>query len=82
VIREPSPTSLSDGIKARGRAAEKSFGELREYGVGAQILLDLGVANMIVLSNTQRNLIGLDGYGLRVIEQRSIPLDGDRARGD
>ncbi len=81
VIREPSPTSLSDGIKARGGAAEKSFGELREYGVGAQILLDLGVANMIVLSNTQRNLVGLDGYGLTVVEQRPIPLGGAPAAG-
>jgi 3,4-dihydroxy 2-butanone 4-phosphate synthase/GTP cyclohydrolase II len=77
VIREPSPTSLSDGLKARGGAVETNFGELREYGVGAQILLDLGVANMIVLSNTQRNLVGLDGYGLKLIEQRPIPLDGD-----
>ena len=77
VIREPSPTSLSDGIKARGSTAEKSFGELREYGVGAQILLDLGAANMIVLSNTQRNLVSLDGYGLKVVEQRPIPLGGD-----
>jgi 3,4-dihydroxy 2-butanone 4-phosphate synthase/GTP cyclohydrolase II len=84
VIREPSPTSLSDGLKARGAEAEaeKSFGELREYGVGAQILLDLGVENMIVLSNTQRNLVGLDGYGLKVIEQRPIPLGGDAAAGD
>ncbi len=81
VIRESSPTSLSDGIKARGGAAEKSFGELREYGVGAQILLDLGVANMIVLSNTQRNLVGLEGYGLTVAEQRPIPLGGAPAAG-
>jgi 3,4-dihydroxy 2-butanone 4-phosphate synthase/GTP cyclohydrolase II len=82
VIREPSPTVLSDGIKARGGEAEKSYGELREYGVGAQILLDLGVANMIVLSNTKRNLVGLDGYGLKVVEQRPIPLGGDTAPGD
>ena len=82
VIREPSPTSLSDGIKARGGVAEKSFGELREYGVGAQILVDLGVANMIVLSNTQRNLVGLDGYGLKLVEQRPIPLGDDKAAED
>jgi len=82
VIREPSPTSLSDGIKARCGAAEKSYGELREYGVGAQILLDLGVENMIVLSNTQRNLVGLDGYGLKVVEERPIPLGDAIAAGD
>ncbi len=82
VIREPSPTSLSDGIKARVGEAEKSYSELREYGVGAQILLDLGVANMIVLSNTQRNLVGLEGYGLKIVEQRPIPLGDDTAPGD
>ncbi|HLB80289.1 MAG TPA: 3,4-dihydroxy-2-butanone-4-phosphate synthase, partial [Dongiaceae bacterium] len=43
-------------------------------GVGAQILLDLGVKDMILLSNTKRTIVGLDGYGLRVVEQRPIPL--------
>jgi len=83
VIREPSPTSLSDGLKARGGGGdtEKNFGDLREYGVGAQILTDLGVENMIVLSNTQRNLVGLEGYGLKLVEQRRIPLDADTADG-
>ncbi len=36
---------------------------------------------MIVLSNTQRNLVGLDGYGLKVIEQRPISLGGDATAG-
>ncbi len=77
VIREPTPTSLSDGIKARQGEQEKTFGELRDYGVGAQILLDLGVTDMIVLSNTKRIIVGLDGYGLKVVEQRPIPVSGD-----
>ena len=47
--------------------------DVRDYGVGAQILLDLGVSDMIVLSNTRRTIVGLDGYGLRVVEQRPIP---------
>ena len=77
VIREPTPTSLSDGIKARLGEQEKTFGELRDYGVGAQILLDLGVTDMILLSNTKRTIVGLDGYGLKVVEQRPIPVNGD-----
>ena len=48
-------------------------GELRDYGVGAQILLDLGVRDMILLSNTKRNIVGLEGYGLKITEQRPIP---------
>ena len=44
----------------------------RDYGVGAQILLDLGVREMILLSNTQHTIIGLEGYGLKVVEQKPI----------
>jgi 3,4-dihydroxy 2-butanone 4-phosphate synthase / GTP cyclohydrolase II len=46
---------------------------LRDYGVGAQILLDLGVRDMVLLSNVRRPIVGLEGYGLRIVEQRPIP---------
>ena len=46
--------------------------ELRDYGVGAQILFDLGVREMILLSNHKKTIIGLDGYGLTVVGTRSI----------
>jgi GTP cyclohydrolase II len=46
---------------------------LRDYGVGAQILLDLGIRDMILLSNVRRPIVGLEGYGLRIVEQRPIP---------
>ena len=45
---------------------------LREYGVGAQILLDLGVRKMILLSTAPQSIVGLDGYGLELVEQREI----------
>jgi len=45
---------------------------LRDYGVGAQILADLGVENMILLSNHTRTIVGLEGYGIDLIEQRKI----------
>ena len=45
---------------------------MRDYGVGAQILLDLGVRDMILLSNSKRSIIGLDGFGLRVVERRPL----------
>jgi 3,4-dihydroxy 2-butanone 4-phosphate synthase/GTP cyclohydrolase II len=75
LIREPTPTSVSDRL--RGRVDRQSIGgpELRDYGVGAQILLDLGVRDMILLSNTQRTIVGLEGYGLTVSGQRPILLD-------
>lgn len=76
LIREPAPTSLSDRVReklraeAEGRSPEN---ELRDYGVGAQILIDLGVRDMVLLSNTKRTIIGLEGYGLSVVDQRPLP---------
>ncbi|UZW54723.1 3,4-dihydroxy-2-butanone-4-phosphate synthase [Sphingobium sp. JS3065] len=48
--------------------------ELRDYGVGAQILAELGVHDMILISNSHHSLIALDGYDLAVVGQRSIEL--------
>ncbi len=73
LIREPRPTSLSDTVRAHLERRPPTPA-LRDYGVGAQILLDLGVHEMILLSNTKRSIIGLDGYGMKVVEQRSIPV--------
>ena len=47
---------------------------LRDYGVGAQILIDLGISEMILLTNSSRTLVGLDGYGLKVVERRPIEI--------
>ncbi len=77
LIREPTPTSLSDRVSAQLSGEAASPGELRDYGVGAQILLDLGVRDMVLLSNTQRTIVGLDGYGLKVVGQQSIDVSGD-----
>ena len=72
LIREPTPTSLSDRIRARlGEPVQG--GELRDYGVGAQILVDLGVRDMVLLTNMKKTLVGLEGYGLTVVGQRPIP---------
>ncbi len=46
---------------------------LREYGIGAQILADLGVSEMTLLTNAHRNVIGLEGYGITVVGERPIP---------
>ncbi len=77
-IREGLRTSLSDRLRERLGAPQKEQpGELRDYGVGAQILLDLGVKDMILLSNSKRTIVGLEGYGLRVVDQRPIPPGPD-----
>jgi len=74
LIREPYPKALSDRVRMRENKEPSgdNNGKLRDYGVGAQILLDLGIKEMILLSNTEKNIVGLDGYGLSVIDQRPI----------
>jgi 3,4-dihydroxy 2-butanone 4-phosphate synthase/GTP cyclohydrolase II len=72
LLREPLPSSLSDRLRARLENKPEPA-VLRDYGVGAQILLDLGVHDMILLSNSKQTVIaGLEGYGLKVVERREI----------
>ncbi len=66
LIRDLSPESLSKKISKTLKLTEKKHTNIREYGVGAQILSDLGVKNMTVLSNKKSNAIGLDGFGLTI----------------
>jgi 3,4-dihydroxy 2-butanone 4-phosphate synthase / GTP cyclohydrolase II len=72
-IREHRKTALAERV--RTLSVERSRGPrvLRDYGIGAQILLDLGVKNMILLTNSRRTIVGLEGYGLNIMEQRAIP---------
>ncbi len=77
LIREPRRSSLSDSVRDRLGEPLEVPPQLRDYGIGAQILLDLGVRDMVLLSNSQRTIVGLEGYGLSIAEQRSIPkLEG------
>jgi 3,4-dihydroxy 2-butanone 4-phosphate synthase / GTP cyclohydrolase II len=46
--------------------------DLREYGIGAQILKDIGVGNMRLITNNPKKIIGLEGYGLHIQEQVSL----------
>lgn len=49
--------------------------DLRNYGIGAQILVDLGLSSIRVLTNNPRKLVGLDGYGLTLVERVPIVPD-------
>jgi 3,4-dihydroxy 2-butanone 4-phosphate synthase/GTP cyclohydrolase II len=70
-IREPTLTILSDRVRNMMQG-ESFVPALRDYGIGAQILLDLGVHEMILLSNTERTIVALEGYGLNAVERRAI----------
>ena len=55
--------------------------DLRDYGIGAQILVDLGVRSMRILTNNPKKIVGLEGYGLKVVERVAIeipPTDSNR----
>src|SRR5579885_182328 len=74
LLREPMPTALSERVRGFLETG-RTVPQLRDYGIGAQILLDLGVRDMILLSNTAQTIVGLEGYGLSVVERRPIVLE-------
>ncbi len=84
LIREPWAKSLSDDVHERAdREATPPLPSeetdhspaLRDYGVGAQILLDLGVRDMELLTNSNRTIVGIEGYGLRLVGRRPINVE-------
>jgi 3,4-dihydroxy 2-butanone 4-phosphate synthase/GTP cyclohydrolase II len=78
VITQQAPDVLSQLVRQQaGEApARQSVDTLRDYGLGAQILAELGVHDMILLTNAHRSLVGLSGYGLSIVEERTMqPAD-------
>ena len=73
LMREPTPTTLSEKLQRKLKARdEESLGasELRDYGIGAQILLDLGIKDMILLTDSEKTVVGLEGYGLSIVARK------------
>ena len=62
-----------DTVEANARLGFKA--DLRDFGIGAQILRDLGLSTLRVMTNNPRKLVGLEGYGLEIVER--VPLETD-----
>jgi len=77
VINRPMTGGVLSKVMAARAAGEDltkltELMELRDYGAGAQILTELGVQDMILLTNSHRTLVALDGYGLSIVGERPI----------
>ncbi|MDA7568383.1 3,4-dihydroxy-2-butanone-4-phosphate synthase [Emcibacteraceae bacterium] len=66
-LRENRKTYITDEIAKKDQKAQKKSPNIKNYGIGAQILLDLGVKDFVLLSDSEQNVVGIEGYGLNII---------------
>jgi 3,4-dihydroxy 2-butanone 4-phosphate synthase/GTP cyclohydrolase II len=71
LLMPTEPEHLTREISAA--AGKPTDMDLRDYGIGAQILADLGIHDMILLTNAHRNVVGIEGYGINIVGERPIP---------
>lgn len=71
IIRQPNE-AISHLMLGQEKQPKNKEQELRNYGTGAQILFDLGVRNMTLLTNSKKSVIGLEGYGLKITGYKKI----------
>lgn len=71
IVQDPNPTSISDRVNGGRKAYSERHGS-RDYGIGSQILRDLGVRDMILLTSSTSKMAALEGFGLRIVERRPI----------
>ena len=73
ICHVPSAAVPDTRVKPVASGGTDTSMDLRNYGIGAQILADLGIHDMILLSNAHRNVVGLEGYGLNIVGEQPIP---------
>ncbi len=72
LLRDLSPNALRDQLSSQFNKLSKNNWKFKNYGAGAQILVDLGLSEIILLTNNPKKPVGLDSYGLKII--RNMPL--------
>ncbi len=74
IIRDHGGKGLENLIKERNNPQKNDKDQtLRSYGIGAQILRELGIKNVKLLTNSKSNLVGIDGFGVKIIDRIPIP---------
>ncbi len=73
LIREPLTVVLAEQRRRAGEPIAPAGGELRDHGVGAQILIDLGVREMVLLTHSNKSIVGIEGFGLKIVGQKPVP---------
>lgn len=74
-VSDPNPSSISERVKGNRKAYSDTHG-YRDYGIGAQILRDLGVGDMILLTSSLQKLAALEGFGLTVVDRQALVEPG------
>ena len=69
IIREANIASISKKLRDKNK---KEISDFREYGIGAQILRDLGVREMILFTKKHKSMIGLEGFDLKIVDYKNI----------
>lgn len=74
IIRQLSESlaNLFQINKDKSKTENKNNQQLRNYGIGAQILIDLGISEMVLLTDQQKSVVGLEGYGLKICGYKKL----------
>jgi len=81
-VRSPGEARAQEAETEVHSAATELRPDLRDYGIGAQILRDLGVTQMRLMTNTPMKIVGIEGFGLEMVEQVALTwTKGDPAYG-
>src|SRR3546814_12166875 len=76
ILNRHTPDAFTRMFRMKTGMEEPNMDELRDYGVGAQILAEMGVHEMILLTNSHHSLVALDGYELAVVGKQPIEKIG------
>ncbi|MFN2473418.1 MAG: 3,4-dihydroxy-2-butanone-4-phosphate synthase [Sphingomicrobium sp.] len=76
LLRATAEGAFTRSVQRRSGEEPGNGDELRNYGIGAQILAALGIHDMVLLTNTRHAPVGLAGYGLAIVEERPIRTGG------